>query len=240
MKLWKALIVDDEALARQELRRMLKEHPHIDIRGEAASVTEAVEAVEAIRPDVIFLDIDLGGGSGFDILEKVPSDFRVIFVTAYDEFAIRAFKVNALDYLLKPIHPLRLNESLKRLGNPYLNEPGHKLNTFDKILVSHQRYSRLVAVRSISCIEACGDYTRIHTREGFSGTLHHTIKKWVERLPETLFFQCHRSYIVNIDRVERLDKKNKDSFELVLDRPQMLVPVSRGFSRKLVDTFRVD
>lgn len=239
MKIWKALIVDDEALARLEFRRMLQEHPQIDILGEAASVPDAMDAIQKLSPDILFLDIDLGAQTGFDLLEKVARNFRIIFVTAYDEYAIRAFKVNALDYLLKPIHPDRLQESVNRLGNPYHHESGFHLEPFDKILVSHQRYSRLVTVSSISYIEACGDYSCIHTRDGFRGTLHHTIKRWMERLPEKMFIQCHRSYIVNSERISRLERKGKERFEIALDQPEISIPVSKGYSRKIMERYRL-
>lgn len=238
MKIWKALIVDDEYLARLELKRLLGEHKHIHVAGEAASVPEAVDAIEALAPDLLFLDIDLGIHTGFDLLEKVARNFRLIFVSAYDEFALRAFKVNALDYLLKPVHPDRLRESVNRLGHPLHHETVFHLEPFDKILVSQQAYSRLVTISSISYIEACGDYTCIHTRDGFRGTIHHTIKRWMERLPSSMFMQCHRSYIVNLDQILRLNKKSKESFEIVLDRTETIVPVSRGFSKKLVETFK--
>lgn len=239
MKIWKALIVDDETLARQELKRMLQEHTHIDVRGEADSVPDALEAIEKLSPDILFLDIDLGSHTGFDLLEQVPRNFRIIFVTAFDEYAIRAFKVNALDYLLKPIHPERLRESVSRLGNPLHYESGFHLEPFDKILVSHQRYSRLVTVSTISYIEACGDYSRIHTRDGFTGTLHHTLKRWMERLPGKVFIQCHRSFIVHADRIKRMDKKGKENYEIILDHSDVILPVSKGFSRKMVEAFRL-
>jgi two-component system, LytTR family, response regulator len=239
MKIWKALIVDDELLARKELRRMLLEHSHIDVRGEADSMHDAEEAIGKLSPDIIFLDIDLGPHTGFDLLEKVARNFRIIFVTAYDEYAVRAFKVNALDYLLKPIHPERLKEAVSRLGNPYHQKTGIQLEPFDKILVSHRRYSRLITVSSISYIEACGDYSCVYTRDGFRGTLHHTIKRWMERLPGKLFIQSHRSYIVNTDRIKRLDKRGKESFEIALDQPEAFIPVSRGYSRNILATFRL-
>jgi two-component system LytT family response regulator len=239
MKIWKALIIDDEPLARSELRRMLREHPQIDITGEAGSVPDATDAIEKLSPDILFLDIDLGAQTGFDLLERVARNFRVIFVTAYDEYAIRAFQVNALDYLLKPIHPERLTEALKRLGDPCHTETGFRLEPFDKILVSHQRYSRLISVSNISYIEACGDYTCIYTRDGFRGTLHHTIRRWVERLPEKMFIQCHRSRIVNVDRIKRLDRKGRERFEIVLDQPDVSIEVSKGYSKKIVESYRL-
>jgi len=239
MKQWKALIIDDEPLARLELMRMLREHPQVDVKGEAGSVSEAMEAIRVYSPDLLFLDIDLGSGTGFDLLEKTARTFSVIFITAYDEFALRAFQVNALDYLLKPIHPDRLQESVNRLGNSHSIETGPKLKPFDKILVSHLRYSRLVTVRDIAYIEACGDYTRIHTQDGFTGTLHQTIKRWMERLPENMFLQTHRSYIVNADRIKRLEKKGRENLEIVLDHPVASLPVSKGYSRKIREAYRL-
>jgi len=239
MKLWKALIIDDEPLARLELKRMLQEHPQIDVRGEAGSVSEAMEAIRILSPDLLFLDIDLGSQTGFDLLEKVARTFRVIFVTAYDEFAIRAFRVNAMDYLLKPIHPDHLQESVNRLKNSYSQETGPGLKPFDKILISHLRGSRLVTVSEIAYIEACGDYTRIHTRDGFSGTLHHTIRRWMERLPEKMFLQSHRSYIVNADRIKRLERKGRENMEIILDNPVASLPVSKGYSRKIKEAYRL-
>ena len=230
--------MDDETLARLELRRLLREHAHIHIAGEAASVPEAVEAIEALAPDLLFLDIDLGAHTGFDLLEKVARNFRLIFVSAYDAYAIRAFKVNALDYLLKPVHPERLRETVDRLGNPLSQEEVFHLEPYDKVLVSQQKSSRLISVSAISYVEACGDYSCIHTRDGFRGTVHHTIKRWMERLPSSMFLQCHRSYIVNLDHIKRLDKRNRDSFEIVLDRSGVTIPMSRGFSKKLMELFK--
>jgi two-component system LytT family response regulator len=238
MKIWKALIVDDESLARLELKRLLQEHDHIHVSGEAASVPEAMEAIGSLAPDLVFLDIDLGAHSGFDLLERVARNFRLIFVSAYDEYALRAFKVNALDYLLKPVHPDRLKESLSRLGSPVHHEPSFHLEAYDKILVSKQRFSKLVTVSTISYVEACGDYTCIHTRDGFKGTVHHTIKRWMERLPSSMFIQCHRSYIVNMDHILRLQKRSKESFEIVLERSDVSIPVSKGYSRKLVEAYK--
>lgn len=240
MKLWKALIIDDELLARQELIRLLRDHREIDVRGEADSVPSAMEAIEAFSPDLIFLDIDLGDQTGFDLLERVGMDFQVIFVTAFDEYAIRAFRVNALDYLLKPVHPERLRESLERLGSTFRPASDFQLKPYDKILVSHQNSSRLITVSSISFIEAFGDYTKIHTRDGYTGTLHHTIKRWTQRLPESMFIQCHRSFIVNADRIYRLIKKNKSSFEIELDHPAETIPLSRQYNGKISRQFRVD
>lgn len=111
----KAVIVDDERLIRKDLRKMLAKYPEIQVVGEANNVEKAIEVIKETKPDVVFLDIRMPGGSGFELLDRIEVTFKVIFITAYDEYAIRAFEVKALDYLLKPIHPNRLAEAIRRL-----------------------------------------------------------------------------------------------------------------------------
>ena len=232
MKQWRSLIVDDEPFARLELTRLLADFDQITIVGEAGSVPEAQEKIECLSPELIFLDIDLGQQSGFDLLELLENNFQTIFVTAFDEFAIRAFEVNALDYLLKPVNPSRLNDSISRLGNPYREQPSTFLKPYDKILINTGRSNRFITVNSIEYIEANGDYTNIFTTEGVKGTLHHTIKKWSERLPST-FCQVHRSYIVNTNQVEKVIKKENSLVDLILKQHQVQIPVSRKFKKNL-------
>lgn len=239
MKTWKTIIVDDEPFARLELKRMLIEYPQIKIVGEADSVPSAKKIIQKKFTDLVLLDIDLGPQSGFDLLESLVSDFRVIFVTAYDEFAIRAFQVNALDYLLKPVHPKRLQEAISRLGNPYGKETKFELELHDKILINCLGCSRFITVSSIAFIKTMGDYTQINTIDGLSGVVHHTLKKWLTRLPENVFNQVHRSFLVNLNYVQELRKKNKDSFEISLKYSIQKIPVSRHFTQELKRRFEV-
>lgn len=233
MKQWRALIVDDEPFARLELNRLLENYHQILIVGEAGSVSEAQNQIDCLRPDLVFLDIDLGPQTGFDLLELVENNFQTIFVTAYNEFALRAFEVNALDYLLKPINPLRLSDSIDRLGNPYKNVSSTYLKPFDKILVNCGKATRFISVSSIEYIEANGDYTTIYTIEGIKGTLHHTIKKWVDRLPSSVFCQVHRSYIVNINSIDLINTSNNGIKVLTIKRTKINIPVSRRFSKQI-------
>jgi len=239
MKKWTSIIVDDEPLARLELKRLLKVYDQISIIGESDSVHSAKEIIVEQKPDLVFLDIDLGTKSGFDLLEIIPVNFRVIFVTAFDEFAIRAFKVNALDYLLKPVHPERLKETISRLGNPFVEDVNFLLEPFDKILVTLLKCSRFVTVSSIIYIEAKGDYTQLVTIDGHTGIVHHSIKKWLSRLPSNMFSQVHRSFIVNIDHIKELKKKNKDSFDIYFERTAKKIPVSRNFSKEIKSRFEL-
>jgi len=239
MKIWKAIIVDDEPLARLELRRMLSEYDSINIIDDAGSVLEAKEKIEHYNPDLIFLDIDLGSHSGFDLLEYFAPSFQVIFVTAYDEYALRAFEVNALDYLQKPVHSDRLKESLKRLGSPYKEESKARLKPYDKLLLRQHKSSKFISVDSISYIEAQGDYSRICTKENIKGIMHHTMKRWTDRLPENIFYQVHRSYIVNINHIEALVKVDKTKYEIQLKFSSTIIPVSKNFSRIIKNQFSV-
>ncbi|MEE4178782.1 MAG: LytTR family transcriptional regulator DNA-binding domain-containing protein [Bacteroides sp.] len=233
MKQWKALIVDDEPLARLELMRLLEDYEQISIIGQSGTVPEAQRQIESLSPDLIFLDIDLGPKSGFDLLSLVENNFQTIFVTAFDAYALRAFEVNALDYLLKPINPARLEESVARLGNPFVGKAPVFLKPFDKILVNVGRTTRFIGVGSIEFIEANGDYTNIYTQEGMMGTLHHTIRKWMERLPSAMFCQVHRSFIVNINGIERIQPKENGIKELITKNNKVKIPVSRKYSKCL-------
>jgi len=236
MKIWKTIIVDDEPLARLELKRLLEPYKQIEIAGEADSVTYASQQIEKFQPDLVFLDINLGTQSGFDLLERTDKNFLTIFVTAYDEFAIRAFEINALDYLLKPVHPERLKNAILRLGNPFKEDLKVKLNPDDKILLNIQNRSRFISVKSISYIEANGDYTIVKTVCDFKGIVHLTIKKWLERLPDSLFIQIHRSYLVNIGAIHEIIKNQA----VVMNNSETFLPVSRNFQKQLKAKYRID
>lgn len=240
MKTWKAIIVDDELLARLELRKLLDPFRQIIIVGEADSVKTASLQAEKLQPDLVFLDINLGTQTGFDLLEVTDSHFHTIFVTAYDEFAIRAFEINALDYLLKPVHPERLKKAISRLGSPFKEKPKVKLNPTDKILVNNQKRSKFISVKSISYVEANGDYTNVNTSEGFKGIAHMTIKKWLERLPDSLFIQIHRSYIVNINRINEIVKDQSGNLKVIVDNQKRRFPISRNFQKQIKEKYRID
>ena len=232
--------MDDEPLARMEILRLVQPHDHITAVGEAGSVSEAAKAIERLSPDLVFLDIDLGSQTGFDLLELTGRSFHTIFVTAYDQYAIRAFEINALDYLLKPVHPDRLKEAIDRLGNPAKNELRFKLEPFDRIWLNKHHGAQFISIRDIRYIEARGDYTRIRCSNGIQGLLHHTLKKWMERLPSPMFLQVHRSYIINVDQVEEILRQSADSHLIKFKNETDLIPVSRTFLRRLKDSFRVD
>ena len=160
----KALIVDDEPPARERLATLLKTHPQIEIVGEAGDVQSAARLSTSLQPDVIFLDIQLPRASGFDLLPLLTGEPAIIFVTAYDRYAIRAFEVNALDYLLKPIHPDRLALSLQRLTKQ-APEPDHTLTDLDWVVLKEDRLLRMVLTTEITLIKADDNYSIVHLLE---------------------------------------------------------------------------
>jgi len=225
----RALIVDDERLARREMAYLLREHDEIEVVGEASGVADAARAVQELRPDVIFLDIQLGNETGFDLLESAELSCAVIFTTAYDEYAIRAFEVNALDYLLKPIEPERLREAIGRLPRG-VSEPGRgagKLTLTDLILAKSSGRLRSLRVGEIAVVTSAGDYTNVITTGGTAFFIKSTMKQWMDRLPPETFVRAHRSAIVNLTHIERLEGKPPAGCRVRVRGVDSPVPVSR-------------
>ncbi len=179
-----AVIVDDERLARSELRTLLAAHPEIRVIGEAASVQSAAEVIARKRPDLVFLDIQLGAETGFDLLELLDAQLAVIFVTAYEQHAIRAFEVNALDYLLKPVTPERLAAAIDKLEA--LKPPSalkQPLQYQDRLLIRLEHGMAFHRIDHIKYIEVAGDYSYLHAVNGKKHLVHKPLKEWEARLP---------------------------------------------------------
>lgn len=202
----RALIVDDERLARNALKNKLEHFNEITVVGEADSVNTAVSAIKELQPDLLFLDIQLYNETGFDILNNIDYTGKIIFVTAYDEYAIRAFEINAVDYLLKPISVERLNNAISRLDKPKPVKIQNKYNYNDRILVGKGNKMIFVELKSIICISASGDYSSIKTADNTTYLVSKSMNEWENRLPENNFFRIHRSTIINIEFVEKTEK----------------------------------
>jgi two-component system LytT family response regulator len=202
----KALIVDDEPLARRELRRLLVEFPWIEIAGEAANVGEALKRIEELSPDLLFLDIHMPGGSGFDLLERLEQVPQVIFTTAYDQHAVRAFEVNALDYLLKPIEPERLAAALARAKQrDEQSSPSRAAGpALDQLFVRDGPRCWFVPLAEVSLLTADGNYVRLlwGTRQPMLGRPLSTLE---QRLDPKQFFRANRKQIFNLAFVERVE-----------------------------------
>lgn len=189
----KALLVDDEPLARFELRRLLRAHPEIEIVGEAKDGDEALRLIRQFTLDILFLDIQMPGMTGFDLLEKIEGDLpNVIFTTAYDQHAIRAFELNALDYLLKPIAPQRLSVALRRLEN---RRPANRLS---QVFVRGGERCWVVRIADIFLLESEGNYTRL-----FFATerplIHRSLNSLEQQLDPQIFFRANRRQLLNLN-----------------------------------------
>lgn len=214
-----AVIVDDERLARQALKNSLKEFPRINIIGEANSIEQAVEVIGSLNPDVIFLDIQLQGETGFDLFDRMEISSKVIFVTAHDSFALRAFEVNALDYLLKPVSHIRLAGTLERLFNNEnnKNQGTREYNYEDKVLISSNSKIKFIKLSSIASIVSSGDYTQINLESGTKHMVNISLNNWEQKLPANDFCRIHRSTIVNINFISNIEKGINGSYLLYLN-----------------------
>jgi two-component system, LytTR family, response regulator len=199
----KALIIDDERLARNELGRLLAAFPEIQVAGEAANAKQARDQMKALRPDLLFVDVQMPGESGMEFLESIePPVPHVIFTTAYDEFAVKAFELNALDYLLKPVDPSRLAEAIERLPGlrgstqPKAPPPG-RLAAEDKVFVREGERCWFVEVSQIRLLESEGNYTRVHFGDA-QPQLFRSLNAMEERLDHKFFFRANRRQIINI------------------------------------------
>jgi len=227
----KALIVDDEELARSDLRALLSEIPMVEIVGEANSIKAAIEAIDKYKPDVIFLDIQFPRETGFDLLDKIDTKAKIIFVTAFDKYAIRAFEVNALDYLIKPVDPERLALTLERIDNNS-NPTKENLADFsytDTIFIEHLNKFYFVKLNSIIMISASGPYTEITTSNDLKILAHKSMTEWETRLPKNIFVRIHRSTIINIDFIEKMDKWFKYSYRVFLKGIEEPQTISRRY-----------
>lgn len=234
-KPFKALIIDDERLARKDLISLLSIHDNITVAGEADDVPTAIKAIEKLNPDVIFLDIQMPGDSGFDLLDKTDVDAHIIFVTAYDEYAIRAFEVNALDYLLKPVNPERLMKALEKLEFQEQDLPARirKLNYDDRMFLMVGRHFKFLKVNTILCVSAAGDYSEVLTSDGNKGLTHKSMKEWEARLPAQHFIRVHRSTIINMEFVDRVEEWFNYSFRVYLKGVEEPCVISRRYAARL-------
>jgi two-component system LytT family response regulator len=238
-KPFRALVVDDERLARKDLTALLADIDDVRVVGEAEDVPSAIEAIERLNPDVVFLDIQMPGDTGFDLLDKCAFKGRIVFVTAYDEYAIRAFEVNALDYLLKPVNPDRLQRVVERLDMEAASDtpPAHALNLEDRLFLSLTDHLRFLKVADILCIHSAGDYSEIITLEGQKGLTPKPLREWEKRLPANVFCRIHRSTIVNMDRVDRIEEWFNHSFRVHLKGLEQPLVISRRYAALIKHRF---
>jgi two-component system LytT family response regulator len=211
----KALLIDDERLARNELRRLLAVFPEIEIVGEASNARQAREQLAALKPDLLFLDVQMPGETGMELLASLePPAPHVIFTTAYDEFAVKAFELNALDYLLKPVDPARLATAIGKLrerasesGPATTGSKGpstDRLDSKDKVFVREGDRCWFVEVSSIRLLESEGNYTRVHF-ENAQPQLFRSLNAMEERLDPKYFFRANRRQIINLAWIDKIE-----------------------------------
>ncbi len=191
----KAIIVDDERIARQELRRLLAAHPEVEIAGEAANGEEALALIQKLEPDLLFLDIQMPGMTGFDLLDRLREVPEVIFTTAYDQHALQAFDVNALDYLLKPIAPARLAFALQKLHGR--RSPPR----LEQVFLRDGERCWIVKIEEIDLVEAEGNYTRVFFRKE-RPLIPGALAAFEERLSPAAFFRASRKHLINLKSIE--------------------------------------
>jgi two-component system LytT family response regulator len=208
----KAIIIDDERLARSELKKLLQDFPEVEIIDEATNAEDGIAKIESLHPDLIFLDIQMPGKTGFDMLSELEKAPLVIFTTAYDEFALKAFEVNALDYLLKPIEPKRLADALQKLHFSDVKEnrtDAENINTSllsenDQVFVKDGERCWFVKLSEIRLFESVGNYAKV-----FFGNNKPLILKSLnaleERLDEKTFFRANRKHIVNLSLIDKIE-----------------------------------
>ena len=231
----KAMIIDAEPPARRELRRLLTGFPWVEIVGEAGSVDQAAGMVETLSPELLFLDIQMPGGSGFDLLARLEDVPQVIFTTAYDEHAVRAFKVDALDYLLKPIEPARLAEALGRVKSAEAARTPKPHAMLEQIFVRDGSRCWFVPLREVRLLTSEGNYIRLSWGKS-QPLLGRALAALEQRLDPTRFFRANRRQIINLDFIEtvelgvngRLHAQLRDGPEVEISRRQ-----ARLFKTKL-------
>jgi two-component system LytT family response regulator len=234
----KTLIVDDTRLARQELKTLLASHPDIELVGEAEDLPAARDAVQRLQPDLLLLDIQLPSGTGFDLLDQLDPLPLVIFTTAYDQYALRAFESNALDYLIKPVAPERLAAALERArlrrgATPARSEERNTspLGADDTVFLRDGERCCFVALRDISHLMVEGNYVRVWF-QGQRAMLARSLNALEARLDPNLFFRANRNTLVNLRHIASIDPWVNDGYQLKL-RDGSEIEVSRRQAREL-------
>lgn len=240
----KVIIIDDEPLARSITKEYLQKHPNLELKAECGDGFEGVKAIQQYEPDLIFLDIQMPKINGFEMLELLEEPPAVIFTTAFDEYAIKAFEAHAIDYLLKPFNQERFDKAIAKWAEQKTSTSENKTEELlesaslspaqsQRIVVKNGSKIKIIPVHDVFYLEAADDYVKIHTSEGYF-LKNKTMNHFEQVLDKTQFVRSHRSYIINIQQVTRIDPYEKDNHVAVL-RSGAKVPVSRGGYGKLKD-----
>lgn len=215
----KTIVVEDTRVAREGLIRMLGAFPELDLVGQADHPDTALELIARTQPEVIFLDINMPGASGFDLLEKLDYNPRIVFTTAYSEHAIKSFDYNTIDYLLKPISPARLAQAVAKLmATPEELTPEQKppLEMNSQVFIKDNEKCFLVMLESIRYIESCKNYVRIFFDDK-SAFIKKSLNQVEERLPSRFFFRANRQFIVNLRCISAIEEAIHDGYDITMN-----------------------
>ena len=243
----RTIIIDDEQLARSITNSYLSKHPEIEIVAECSNGFDAIKKINEEKPDLIFLDIQMPKINGFEMLELLEDPPAIIFTTAYDQFAIKAFEVSAVDYLLKPFSEERFNEALKKSYNHIqdkfqqnsaikniIKQNDERIEFLERVVIKEGAKISILPVESIKWIEAQDDYVMINSEKG-RFIKKKTMRYFENHLNENMFIRIHRSYIINADYIQHLEQKGKETYRLILKNGKEL-PVSKTGLTKLKNT----
>jgi two-component system LytT family response regulator len=226
----RALLIDDERLARAELRRLLAAHPEVEIVGEAVNAADGVQQICALKPDLVFLDVQMPGGSGFDMLAALDEAPEVIFTTAFDQYALQAFEVNALDYLQKPIQATRMAAALRRCAARRQRDLDYSAaatapTAAKKLFIKDGERCWFVSLQDVRLFESDGNYTRVYFGQ-HKPLMLRSLNQLEERLDPQRFFRASRRHIVNLDHVEQVVPNDAGGLDMTL-QGALQVEVSR-------------
>ena len=238
----KVIIIDDEPLARSIVKEYLEKNPDFELLAECGDGFEGLKAIQQHQPDLIFLDIQMPKINGFEMLELIEQPPAVIFTTAFDEYAIKAFEAHAIDYLLKPFNQDRFDKALSKWSDQKDSHSESKTEELletaslspaqsNRIVVKNGSKIKIIPVHDVFYLEAADDYVKIHTQEGYF-LKNKTMNHFEQVLDGQQFVRSHRSYIVNVQQITRIDPYEKDNHVAIL-RTGAKVPVSRGGYGKL-------
>ncbi len=235
---FRAAIIDDEAPAREVLRDLLAAHPNVRVIGEADSVANAVTLCRDLNPDLLFLDVQLEDGEGFDLLPKINSLPAIIFVTAYERFAMRAFEVNAVNYLLKPVDPQTLSHSLQRIVRQPQSAATQLLGEDDRIDLRGDKKRRFCYLAEISGVEGLENYSIVRFIDGDSLTMRQSMTEWEAILPKKMFCHPHRSFIINVDAIQSISRIGKDEMHVKVSGFSETIRLGRRAAAKFKSALR--
>jgi two-component system LytT family response regulator len=214
MKTFRTLIIDDERLAREELKLLLKDYHEIDIIGEAKNGEEGIALIKEHTPDLLFLDVSMPGMNGFEMIRRLEEIPRVIFVTAYDEYAINAFEVNALDYILKPVDPDRLKDAVQKLTgtdedftSASSNLPDRKdryLTLTDRVFIKDGEKCWFIELSKVRMLESEGNYVKVHF-DNYRPLILRSLNSFEDRLDPEFFFRANRKFIINLQWISKVE-----------------------------------